>query len=177
MEEPKVVVGLITRAHGLRGEVVVQSRSDNPDRWTHGSVVFLGQRSLTVETLRATGGGRMLVRFAGIEDRAQAESLRGEVAVPESWLPPLPEGEWWPSQIEGCEVITESGRRLGRVGEVVANPANDLWVARDEHGAETIVPALRDLLVSVDTVAKRIVVRDVPGLTAPDVGDAVAEPG
>ena len=119
----------------------------------------------------------MLVRFAGIEDRAQAESLRGEVAVPESWLPPLPEGEWWPSQIEGCEVFTESGRRLGRVGEVVANPANDLWVARDEHGAETIVPALRDLLVSVDTVAKRIVVRDVPGLTAPDVGDAVAEPG
>jgi 16S rRNA processing protein RimM len=175
VEEPTVVVGLITKAHGLRGEVVVHSRSDNPDRWTPGSVVFLGERSLTVETIRPTGGGRMVVRFAGIGDRTQAESLRGEVAVPESWLPPLPEGEWWPSQIEGCDVVTESGRRLGRIGEVVANPANDLWVARDEHGAETIIPALNDLLVTVDTTARRIVVRDVPGLTAPDA-DVVAEP-
>ena len=177
MDEPAVVVGLITRAHGLRGEVVVHSRSDNPDRWVPGSQVFLGERSLMVETLRATGGGRMIVRFAGVEDRAQAESLRGEVVVPESWLPPLPEGEWWPSQIEGCEIVTESGRLLGRVDEVVANPANDLWVARDERGAETIVPALRDLLLSVDVAAKRIVVRDVPGLTAPDAGDAVVDPG
>jgi 16S rRNA processing protein RimM len=177
VEEPTVVVGLITRAHGLRGEVVVHSRSDNPDRWAPGSVVFLDERSLRVESIRPTRGGRMIVRFAGVDDRTQAESLRGEVAVPESWLPPLPDGEWWPSQIEGCEVITESGRLLGRVGEVVANPANDLWVAKDEHGAETIVPALNDLLVTVDTTAKRIVVRDVPGLTAPDADDAVAEPG
>jgi 16S rRNA processing protein RimM len=176
VEAPTVVVGLITKAHGLRGEVVVQSRSDNPDRWVPGAIVYLGERSLTVESLRAIGGGRMLVRFAGIDDRTQAETLRGEVAVPESWLPPLSDGEWWPSQIEGCDVVTESGRRLGRVDEVVANPANDLWVARDEEGAETIVPALQDLLLVVDPTAKRIVVRDVPGLTAPDVDNAGAEP-
>jgi 16S rRNA processing protein RimM len=65
-------------------------------------------------------------------------------------------------------VRTESGRELGTVTEVVFNPANDLWVAIDEDGVETLVPALKDLLVEVDTDAKRIVVRDVAGLTTPD---------
>ena len=88
--------------------------------------------------------------------------------VPESWLPELPDGEWWPHQLEGCRVLTESGRDLGILSEVIANPANDLWVAVDRSGKETIVPALKDLLVRVDAPAKRIVVREVPGLTAPE---------
>ncbi len=51
---------------------------------------------------------------------------------------------------------------------MIPNPANDLWVAIDEHGVETLVPAIRDVIVDVDVDAKRIVVRDVPGLTAPE---------
>jgi 16S rRNA processing protein RimM len=109
------------------------------------------------------------VRFHGVEDRSTAETFRGrELLVPESWLPELPEGEWWPHQIEGCRVVTEDGRDLGLVTEVIANPANDLWVAADDAGTETMVPALADLLLEVDVVGKRIVVRDVPGVTAPE---------
>ena len=56
----------------------------------------------------------MLVKFDGVDDRTAAEALRGQVlVVPESWLPELPEGEYWPFQLEGCEVVTESGRSLG----------------------------------------------------------------
>jgi ribosomal 30S subunit maturation factor RimM len=54
------------------------------------------------------------------------------------------------------------------VSEVIPNPANDLWVAVDGAGTETLVPALRDLILEVDLAAKRIHVRDVPGLTVPD---------
>lgn len=169
MHEPTVVVGFIGRAHGLRGEVIVQNRSDNPERWLPSSVVMLGDgRSLTVETVRPQGGNRLIVRFREAPDRAAAELLHGEVTVPESSLPELPDGQWWAHQIEGCEVVTESGRRLGAVVEVVPNPANDLWVAVDERGQETIVPALGDLLVKVDPSARRILVKDVPGLTAPE---------
>jgi len=167
VDVPTIVVGLITRAHGLRGEVVVQNRSDNPDRWVPGAVVFLSGRPLTVEAARERGGGRLLVRFEGIADRTSADALRGEVHVPESWLPELAEGEWWPHQIHGCLVVTESGRELGHVTDVIPNPANDLWVAVDEEGNETLVPVLRDLVIEVDPVAKRIRVGDVPGLTAP----------
>jgi 16S rRNA processing protein RimM len=169
VDEPTVVVGVITKAHGLRGEVVVHNRSDNPDRWVPGSLVLLGERWLTVASVRTRAGDQLLVVFEGVTDRIAADGLRGEVVVPESWLPALPAGEWWPHQIQGCEVVTEAGRRLGRVTDVVTHPANDLWVAVDEAGVETLVPVLDDLLVEVDVDARRILVRDVPGLTTPEM--------
>jgi 16S rRNA processing protein RimM len=114
-------------------------------------------------------GRRLLVSFAGVSDRSSAEALRGTVlVVPESWLPDLSEGEWWAHQLEGCVVRTASGRILGVIREVIPNPANDLWVAVDDAGRETLVPALADLLIDVDVAARTILVDDVPGLTAPE---------
>ena len=169
MEEPTVVVGVVTGVHGLRGEVSIQNRSDNPDRWAEGaSVLREDGAALTIESSRRHGR-RLLVRFAGVDDRSAAEKLRGVVlVVPESWLPALETGEWWAHQLEGCEVRTRAGRVLGTVREVIANPANDLWVAVDEDGRETLVPALADVLVDVDVDARTIVVEDVPGLTVPE---------
>ena len=170
MDEPTVVVGVITGVHGLRGDVSVQNRSDNPDRWAPGATVLRqdGAAALTIESSRRHGR-RLLVKFAGIADRTAAERIRGTVlVVPESWLPDLAEGEWWAHQLEGCEVRTESGRILGVVKEVIPNPANDIWVAIDEEGTETLVPALADLLIDVDVEARTILVHDVPGLTAPE---------
>ena len=169
MDEPTVAVGIATRAHGVRGEVAIRSRSDNPERWTAGAVVY-GEdgAAFTVGSVRGSGE-RLFVRFAGVEDRSAAEALRGRTfVVPVSWLPTLPDGEYWPHQLEGASVTTESGRSLGTLTDVVANPANDLWVAVDADGTETLVPAIREVVVEVDAAAKRIVVRDVPGLTAPD---------
>lgn len=170
MDEPTVVVGVITKAHGLRGEVIVHNRSDNPERWVEGATVFRGDRPLVVGSVRERGGGRLLVTFEDVADRAAADTLRGEVTVPASWLPNLGANEWWPGQLEGCEVSTESGRPLGRVVDVIFNPANDLWVALDDEGTETLVPALAEVVVDVDVDRKRIVVREIPGLTVPDVG-------
>ena len=169
MDEPTVVVGVVTGVHGLRGEVSVQNRSDNPDRWSPGGTVLRQDgAALTIEASRRHGR-RLLVKFAGVGDRSAAEELRGAVlVVPESWLPDLAEGEWWAHQLEGCEVRTASGRVLGVVKEVIPNPANDLWVAIDDEGRETLVPALEDLLIDVDVEARTIVVDDVPGLTAPE---------
>lgn len=168
MPEPTVVVGKVTRAHGVRGEVSVLVLSEVPDRFADGATVWLEDgRRLIVESSRADRG-RLLVRFRGVGDRGTAESLRGSfLAVPESALPELPEGSWWPHQLEGSEVLTEEGRPLGTLVEVVLNPANDLWVTRDAR-REVLIPALRDVIVSVDLVAKRVVVRDIPGLTTPE---------
>jgi 16S rRNA processing protein RimM len=169
VDGPAVVVGTVTRAHGLRGEVAVHILSDNPDRFVEGAVVFVEDGgALTVASSRSHGG-RMLLTFREIRDRDAAEGLRGRtLVVPESMLPTLPGGHWWPHQLHGCDVQTESGRELGRLVDVIPNPANDLWVARAEDGTETLVPALRDVIVEVDPAGKRIVVRDVPGLTAPE---------
>jgi 16S rRNA processing protein RimM len=168
MDEPTIVVGRIVKPHGIQGELVVENRSDNAARWDPGSVLFLADgRTLTVASSRPHSG-RLLVTFDEVTDRLTAEGVRGEVlVVPESWLPELGPGEWWPSQLEGCVVVTERGKELGRLTEVIPNPANDLWVAVDEAGTETLIPALDDVLVEVDVTGRRIVVREVPGLTAP----------
>jgi 16S rRNA processing protein RimM len=169
VEEPAVTVGRITKAHGVRGEVAVENRSDNPDRWIPGAVVFDEQgRSLTVRSVRPHGA-RLLVTFEGIADRTSAERLQGaSLQVPESWLPSLPEGSWWSFEATGCVVRTESGRELGTVAEVLAYPAQDLWRVVDEEGAETLIPAVDAFIVSVDLAGRSAVVRDVPGLTAPE---------
>jgi len=169
VDGPAVVVGTIARAHGVRGEVSIDVRSDNPDRFADGATVYLEDgRALTVRSHRSHGG-RLLVSFEGVEDRDAADALRGRaLVVPPSMLPALPEGQWWPHQLVGSAVRTEAGRDLGELVDVLPNPANDLWLARDASGRETLLPAVRELIVEVDPAARTIVVRDVAGLTAPD---------
>ena len=165
MTDDLIVVGKITRAHGVRGEVSVLVLSETPDRFEPGSVLKLEDgRTLTVERTRLDRG-RLLVVFGGIDNREAAMALGGEfLFISSADLPELPEGSWWPHQIEGCAVLTEEGKSLGVVAEVVNTPANDIWVTR-EGSSEVLIPALKDVVVSVDVLAKRVVIRELPGLT------------
>lgn len=168
-DEPTVVVGRITRAHGVRGEVAVMVLTEVGERFEPGGVVYLEDgRALTVTESRPHRE-RMLVTFAGVRDRDAADVLvQRDLVVPASESPPLPEGSYWDHQLIGCEVITESGRSLGELRDVIHTPANDVWGAIDEDGSETLVPAIADVVASVDVGARRVIVREVPGLTAPD---------
>jgi 16S rRNA processing protein RimM len=169
VDEPTVVVGKVTRAHGLRGEVTVLPLTDNPDRFTPGNVVYLEDgRALSIRDTR-DNGARLLVTFEGVGDRTAAEALGGAIlVVPESDLPDLPDGTYWPHQLEGCEVVTTSGRSLGSITDVVANPANDIWVTTGPEGEEILVPAIRQVVAEVDVAARRVLVHEVPGITAPE---------
>jgi len=166
--EPTVVVGRITRPHGLKGELSVLVLSEVDGRFAEGALVYLEDgRALTVESARRHRSG-LLVKFREVADRTAAERLaRTVLVVPESASPELPDGSWWDHQLVGCEVVTESGRSLGTVREVIHTAANDVWSAVSGD-RETLIPALKDVVVSVDTAGKRIVVREVPGLTVPE---------
>jgi 16S rRNA processing protein RimM len=164
-----VAVGRITRAHGVKGEVAVVPLSEVRSRFEPGSRLFLGQgvRSLTVLGARPHQS-RLLVAFDEVKDRDTADSLRGEyLFVPADDVPDLPEGEFWPHQLVGCEVVTEHGRSLGRIREIMRTQANDVWAA-DGPSGEVLVPALKDAVVSVDLGQRRVVVREIPGLTGPE---------
>jgi 16S rRNA processing protein RimM len=166
MDEPTVAVGRVARAHGVRGEVAVLVLSEVEGRFAPGATLWLEDgRTLTVESSKPHRGG-LLVRFHEVRDREQAKGLqRALLVVPESSSPSLPEGSWWDHQIEGCAVETDRGRPLGTVREVIHTAANDVWSVVDGGGRETLVPVLIDVLVSVDVGAKRIVVREIAGLT------------
>src|SRR5207237_4623421 len=95
-------------------------------------------------------------------------------------LPP-PEGHFYPWQLEGCRVLTEDGRDVGRVLRVEPAPAQDLWVVGDE-AREHLVPAVPEIVLDVDIKARRVVIRppdgllDLSGGTDPDrYRDAVSQ--
>ena len=167
-EEPAVAVGKITRAHGVRGEVAVLVLTEVEDRFEPGTRLSTeGRITLTIESARRDRG-RLLVRFRGVEDREAAQRLQGMyLMVPRSSSPGLPEDSYWLYELEGCEVRTEAGRALGTIVDVIHTQANDVWAAHPTgtEGAEVLIPALRDVVVSVDVRARLVVVRDVPGLT------------
>ena len=169
MDEPSVVVGRITRPHGVRGEVAVLVISEVPERFRDGATVWTESgRALTVSASRSHGD-RLLVRFEGLGDREQADALRGTLlVVPESASPELPEGSWWDHQIVGCAVETDAGRALGAVRDVIHTAANDVWSVVDAAETETLIPVIADVIVEVDVAGRRIVAREVPGLTAPE---------
>jgi 16S rRNA processing protein RimM len=160
-------VGRIARAHGVKGEVSVLPLSEVVSRYEPGSRLFAGEqgdRPLTVESTRRHRA-RLIVAFEEVTDRTQAEGLGGAyLFVPAGSVPALPEGSFWPHELLGCDVVTEEGRALGTIQEVIHGPANDLWAAEGAAG-EVLVPALKDVVRRVDLAGRRIVVREVPGLT------------
>jgi 16S rRNA processing protein RimM len=168
MDESTVAVGRITRAYGVQGELAVLVISEVPGRFADGETVWLEDgRTLTVESSRPHKD-RLLVRFREVQTREQAEALqRALLVVPESLSPELPEGSWWDHRIVGCAIETDTGRALGTVHDVIHTAANDVWSAVDDEGTETLIPVLRDVILDVDMDAKRIVVREIPGLTMP----------
>jgi 16S rRNA processing protein RimM len=164
-----LAVGRITHAHGVRGEVSVLPLSPVESRFERGSLLRTGKdaaRTLTVASSRPHRQ-RLLVTFEEVGDRGSAEGLRGEYLFVPAWAaPPLPQWEYWPHQLVGCEVLFEDGRLLGRIREIMRTPANDVW-AVEGPGGEALIPALRDVVESVDIPGRRVVVRAVAGLTAP----------
>lgn len=180
-----VVVGRIGKAHGLRGELSVEPRTDEPDRrFAPGAVLDArtprgdrppGAGRPTSLTVRGTRWhqSRLLVTFEEITDRTQAEAARGlllEVQVDPAESPQDPE-EFYDHQLVGCAVVTTGGRPVGELAEVLHGSAQDLLSVRDEAGNEILVPFVSALVPEVDVAARRIVVEDLPGLVSAAVED------
>ncbi|HEX2052679.1 MAG TPA: ribosome maturation factor RimM [Actinomycetota bacterium] len=164
-----VLVGRVVKPHGLRGEVLLRSESENPDRFAPGVSLMMGKdadsaRPVVIESSRNFKGA-LLVRFEGIGSMEQAEPLRELLLfVDSSELDELDdEDAFWEHQVVGLEVFDTAGAPLGTVREVFLRPAQDLWSIETPSG-EVLFPAAKELVVSVDLEAGRAVVDPPAGL-------------
>ncbi|EFQ83145.1 16S rRNA processing protein RimM [Aeromicrobium marinum DSM 15272] len=172
-----VVVGRVGRAHGIRGELNVDPRTDEPERrFAPGSSVVCGGRTLTVRTARSHGG-RLVVAFAEITDRTAAEQFHGQVVEAEVDPDVLPDDDesYYDHQLVGL-VVRQGGAEVGRVTGLLHLPAQDTLVL-DVDGAEVLVPFVVELVPEVDLGAGHLVVADVPGLLDPDAADVAVDDG
>ncbi|HEY6572634.1 MAG TPA: ribosome maturation factor RimM [Candidatus Eisenbacteria bacterium] len=166
-----VLVGIVARAHGLRGEVVVDPTTDTPGRFDPGRVLAAGLPSGAARTLKVATSrpfqGRWLVRFEGVENRTDAEALHSaELTIRRDQVAPLPEGRFYRFELVGLTALTPEGTLLGRIEEVFATGSNDVLVVKGEKG-EILIPLLDTVLQSVDAAGGKIVLappRGLPGL-------------
>lgn len=181
----EVVIGRVGRAHGVRGEVSVDLRTDEPDRrFQVGTQLRLSPpkplASVTISAVRPHSG-RLLVSFEQVRDRTGAEQLRGAmlcVDVDSGDRPADPE-EFYDHQLVGLTVRHGgSGMRsdLGRVESVLHLPAHDVLGVRLSDGREVLVPFVSEMVPVVDVEAGYVEVVDTADLLAEEPAPGVAAP-
>lgn len=167
------MIGRIGRPHGIRGEVAVELRTDEPERRFAAGVTLATDPTaagpLTVRTARPHGD-RLLVSFEQALDRSAAEGLRGVLLtaqVRETVQLDDPE-EFHDQQLVGLAVRLEDGVEVGEVVGVLHAPAHELLVVRRKDGKEAMVPFVTALVPEIDLHAGVVIVVDRPGLLDPE---------
>jgi len=168
MATTKVVVGRLGRPHGVRGEVTVELRTDEPElRFAPGSSLFVegsSRKPLLVESYRFHGS-IMLVSFRGVTDRNQAEALRGTILESEvdDQERPTGEDEFYDRQLVGLQVKVDQ-QSIGHVTEVLHLPAHDVLVIVGENKRELLLPFIAEFVSEVNLEARSISATPPPGL-------------
>ncbi|BCM69765.1 MULTISPECIES: ribosome maturation factor RimM [Streptomyces] len=165
----QLVVARIGRAHGIKGEVTVEVRTDEPElRLAPGAVLATDPASagpLTIETGRVHSG-RLLLRFAGVTDRNAAEALRNTLLIAEVDPEELPEGEdeYYDHQLIDLDVVTEDGTEVGRITEISHLPTQDLFIVERPDGSEVMIPFVEEIVTDIDLAEQKAVIAPPPGL-------------
>jgi 16S rRNA processing protein RimM len=181
----RVIVGRVGRPHGIRGEVVIGVRTDEPDlRFVVGAILDVERspggdsEQLTVAAAR-WHSGQLLVAFTGVTDRTAAGELTGSwLSVDSSQLPEIADpDEFRDHELIGLSVLTSAGDPVGVVTDVL-HSGQDLLVVRrpDGRDGESLVPFVKAIVPEVDVQAGVLVIDPPPGLLdpAPEVGRPTA---
>lgn len=170
----ELVVGRVVKPHGVRGELVVEIRTDSPDERFAPGARLTGRtgrgrtatdREVTIEAAR-NHSGRLLVRLVGVHDREAVEALRGMLFLVDSASLPAPTDpdEFHDHQLIGLRVLDTTGADLGEVAEVLHTPAGDLLQIRLEAGEKALVPFVSEIVPEIDLAAGTCVIDPPEGL-------------
>ena len=157
-------MGRINGVWGLRGHVKVTPLTSNAERLVVGETLYVRDEPRRILDV-VYPQGYPCIRFEGFPDRTAAEALRGAlIEIDEADLAPLPEGEYYLHDLEGLEVVTAEGARIGRLKEVLTTGANDVYVIAREAKPDALIPAIADVVLGVDLEARRMTIEPMPGL-------------
>ncbi len=164
-----VEIGVLTRPHGIRGEIRVDYYADSIALLRGGHVYLQAgnkpPRKADVDTVRMHQG-TPLIRFVEAPDRTTAEFLRGQVVlVPESALPELDDDEVYLHDMIGLSVVLDAtGERLGTLEHVLFHSEQETWSIRTPDGKEILLPAVPEFVADIDLDAEVIRITPPEGL-------------
>ena len=164
--EDLVLVGRIARAHGNKGQVIVNPETDFPDeRFQPGEVMVVGAAA-TLRTIRDVRyqHGRPILTFDGVESMEDAEALAGsELWIPSERREPLPPGTFYHHDLIGCEVHDSKAGVIGRVTAVEGTLEMSRLVVEGPE-VEVLIPLVAEICTAIDTTAREISVSVPDGL-------------
>ena len=164
-----VRIGVVGKAHGIKGEVRVYPDFGLPEDFNNYKKLVLidpeNEDSQVFKVTRSRPQAKMvIVEFEGVVDRTASENLCGkEVWVNRSFLPQLPEGEFYWHDLIGLQVETDAGRSLGRVETLFATAGHDILVVRND-GREFLIPLDKEFIKTSDFQNGIVIITEVPGL-------------
>ena len=162
------LVGRIARAHGIKGQVIVNPETDFLDeRFKPGAELFVSRAGI-VEPLKLTTvrfhRDRPVIGIDGVADMNAASRLAGlELRIPADRLAELPAGSYYRHDLVGCRIETSGGQLVGTVKAVEGDAAGSRLVV-DTPGGEVLVPLAVEICTTIDTAGKRIVIEPPAGL-------------
>ncbi|HKZ46410.1 MAG TPA: ribosome maturation factor RimM [Thermodesulfobacteriota bacterium] len=161
-----LLVGKVVGIHGIHGEIKILPYGDCDKKPWKEIYLFRGEHALICEvTDNRPHKGVILASIKGYKDRNRAGELAGyDVFVEKASLPMLPEGEYYHFQLEGMEVITDEGKKIGVATSVLLTGSNDVYVVKDSLGKEFLIPATADVIQKIDVDTGKIVIHLIEGL-------------
>ncbi|MFC1913168.1 ribosome maturation factor RimM [Chloroflexota bacterium] len=158
-----IVVGRILAPWGTSGELKVAVITDFPQRFTPSAKVFISRHPMTIDHSR-WHKGHAIIKLNAINSIEDAQKLGGQpVEIHHSQLQPLPEGQYYHFQLIGLEAWTTQGESLGNITEILSAKSNDNYVV-EGAGGKIIIPAIEDVVKSIDLERGRIVIEPIEGL-------------
>ncbi|WLR43557.1 ribosome maturation factor RimM [Bacillus carboniphilus] len=165
-------VGKLVNTHGIHGEVRVISVTDFPEeRYQKGNRLYLFNKNdskpteeVVVHSYRKHKNFYLLT-FEGLNNINQVEPFKGmEIKVTQDQLTPLSKNEYYLHEIIGCEVVSEEGKEIGRIKEVLSPGANDVWVIKTASKKEVLIPYIEEVVKEVNIEEKKITIHEMEGL-------------
>ena len=161
-----LAVGKIRRPHGVRGDVVLELLTDFPERLRPKVEIYLGEKyiPMILANVRPHSEG-LIMAIDGINTPEEAGKYRNWIVyVSAKGLPALRKGEFYFHELMGMNVFDETGNRLGELTSIVETGANDVYVVNGDSGTEILLPAITEVILSVDVERHFMRVHLLPGL-------------
>lgn len=179
-EWTRVVVGRIGRPHGVRGEVTLEVRTDEPDaRFAPGAKLYFNAapERAPLEVVSSRWQGRVLVlTLDGVDDRTAAEELRDFIVESEvrEDARPAEADEYYDRQLIGLDAVVDD-QVIGEVADVLHLPAQEVLVLRRVDGSEVLVPFVNEIVPDIDLLSGRITLNPPPGLLDESAAEVVTD--
>ncbi len=161
-------LGQIVNIKGLKGEVKVNSFTDDNTKFERIPKVFIKQKDTLKEyEIEKVGYNKnqVIIKFKNINTIEEAEKLRNSyIVIDRETLDPLPEGVYYIADLIGLDVFTETNEYLGKVDDIFSTGSNDVYVVKDELGKQKLLPGIDEVIKVIDIETGKIIVNLIEGL-------------